>query len=309
MNLKNLLKNPKLYYQILTDKLSCNLDDKSYLNRRYKRKFGKNIDFENPKTFNEKLQWLKLNDRNPLYTTLVDKYKVKEWVAEKIGEEHVIPVLGVWNHFNEIEFNKLPNQFVLKTNHGSGGVVICKSKSNNEYFNREGERLTLRNVKRMITKSLKENYYLKAREWPYKNVVRKIFAEKFMIDESGCELKDYKFYCFNGSPEYVLVASERHKGVKFDYFDINFNHIDCRPEDNAITMPQKPKNYDAMVTLSRILSQNIPHVRVDWYNVNGKIYFGELTFFDSGGLEDKREWDVVFGDLIDLSKAYCNKTV
>ena len=150
---------------------------------------------------------------------------------------------------------------------------------------------------------------MKGREWPYKNVERKIFAEKFMIDESGYELKDYKFYCFNGVPEYVLVASERHKGVKFDYFDINFEHVDCRPEDNATTMPQKPKNYDEMVTLSRVLSQNIPHVRVDWYNVDGKIYFGELTFFDSGGLEDKREWDVVFGNMIDLSKAYSNKRV
>lgn len=309
MDFKNLLRNPKLYYHILIDKLSYNLDDKTYLNRQYKRKFDKNIDFENPKTFNEKLQWLKLYDRNPLYTTLVDKYKVKKWVSDKIGQEYVIPVFGVWNRFNEIDFSKLPNQFVLKTNHGSGGVVICRSKVDNEYFSREGKRLSLCNVKRLITKSLKENYYLKGREWPYKNVERKIFAEKFMIDESGYELKDYKFYCFNGVPEYVLVASERHKGVKFDYFDINFEHVDCRPEDNATTMPQKPKNYDEMVTLSRVLSQNIPHVRVDWYNVDGKIYFGELTFFDSGGLEDKREWDVVFGNMIDLSKAYSNKRV
>ena len=183
MDFKNLLRNPKLYYHILIDKLSYNLDDKTYLNRQYKRKFDKNIDFENPKTFNEKLQWLKLYDRNPLYTTLVDKYKVKKWVSDKIGQEYVIPVFGVWNRFNEIDFSKLPNQFVLKTNHGSGGVVICRSKVDNEYFSREGKRLSLCNVKRLITKSLKENYYLKGREWPYKNVERKIFAEKFMIDE------------------------------------------------------------------------------------------------------------------------------
>lgn len=270
-----------------------NMDDEAYLKRKYKACMGKEIHLDSPQTFNEKLQWLKLHDRKPEYTTMVDKYAVKMYVADIIGEKYIIPTLGVWNHFDEINFDKLPNQFVLKCTHDSGGIVICKDKN----------KLDLKSAKKKIEKSLKQNYYWSGREWPYKDVKPRIIAEEYMIDESGYELKDYKFFCFNGEPKMMFIATDRGSDTKFDFYDMEFNHLPfTNGHPNANKQIKKPKNYSTMLALSAKLSFGIPHVRVDFYNINGKIYFGELTFFHWSGLVpfEPEEWDYKLGSWLKL---------
>lgn len=270
-----------------------NMDDEAYLKRKYKACMGKEIHLDSPQTFNEKLQWLKLYDRKPEYTTMVDKYAVKMYVADIIGEKYIIPTLGVWNHFDEIDFDKLPNQFVLKCTHDSGGIVICKDKN----------KLDLKSAKKKIEKSLKQNYYWSGREWPYKDVKPRIIAEEYMIDESGYELKDYKFFCFNGEPKMMFIATDRGSDTKFDFYDMEFNHLPfTNGHPNANKQIKKPKNYSTMLALSAKLSFGIPHVRVDFYNINGKIYFGELTFFHWSGLVpfEPEEWDYKLGSWLKL---------
>lgn len=270
-----------------------NMDDEAYLKRKYKACMGKEIHLDSPQTFNEKLQWLKLHDRKPEYTTMVDKYAVKMYVADIIGEKYIIPTLGVWNHFDEIDFDKLPNQFVLKCTHDSGGIVICKDKN----------KLDLKSAKKKIEKSLKQNYYWSGREWPYKDVKPRIIAEEYMIDESGYELKDYKFFCFNGEPKMMFIATDRGSDTKFDFYDMEFNHLPFNNgHPNANKQIKKPKNYSTMLALSAKLSFGIPHVRVDFYNINGKIYFGELTFFHWSGLVpfEPEEWDYKLGSWLKL---------
>ena len=296
------IKNPKFAIKhfktkYLNSRFGKKLDDKTYLEKRFKLEMGKSLDLENPKTYNEKLQWLKLYDRKPLYTTLVDKYKVREWVAEKIGEEHLIPLLGVWDNVNDIDFDSLPNEFVLKCNHNSGlGMCICKDKAS----------LDIEKVKTELKKGLNQNYYLNGREWPYKDVPRKIIAEKFMVDESGYELKDYKFFCFNGKVKLLFVAKDRNKigeETKFDFFNENFVHLSfTNGHPNSEPPYIKPENFEEMKRLAEILSENIPQVRVDFYNINGKIYFGEMTFFHWSGFVpfEPQEWDLKLGKLIKL---------
>lgn len=270
-----------------------NMDDEAYLKRKYRACMGKELNLGSPQTFNEKLQWLKLHDRKPEYTTMVDKYAVKRYVADIIGEEYIIPTLGVWNHFDEIDFDKLPNQFVLKCTHDSGGIVICKDKN----------KLDLKSAKKKIEKSLKQNYYWSGREWPYKDVKPRIIAEEYMIDESGYELKDYKFFCFNGEPKMMFIATDRGSDTKFDFYDMEFNHLPfTNGHPNANKQIKKPKNYSTMLALSAKLSFGIPHVRVDFYNINGKIYFGELTFFHWSGLVpfEPEEWDYKLGSWLKL---------
>ena len=270
-----------------------NMDDEAYLKRKYKACMGKEIHLDSPQTFNEKLQWLKLHDRKPEYTTMVDKYAVKMYVADIIGEKYIIPTLGVWNHFDEIDFDKLPNQFVLKCTHDSGGIVICKDKN----------KLDLKSAKKKIEKSLKQNYYWSGREWPYKDVKPRIIAEEYMIDESGYELKDYKFFCFNGEPKMMFIATDRGSDTKFDFYDMEFNHLPfTNGHPNANKQIKKPKNYSTMLALSAKLSFGIPHVRVDFANINGKIYFGELTFFHWSGLVpfEPEEWDYKLGSWLKL---------
>lgn len=270
-----------------------NMDDEKYLKRKYKACMGKELHLDSPQTFNEKLQWLKLYDRKPEYTTMVDKYAVKKYVADIIGEEYIIPTLGVWNHFDEIDFDKLPNQFVLKCTHDSGGIVICKDK----------KKLDLKSAKKKIEKSLKQNYYWSSREWPYKDVKPRIIAEEYMIDESGYELKDYKFFCFNGEAKMMFIATDRGSDTKFDFYDMEFNHLPfTNGHPNANKKIQRPKNYSKMIALAAKLSFEIPNVRVDFYNINGKIYFGELTFFHWSGLVpfEPEEWDYKLGSWIKL---------
>ena len=274
-----------------------NMDDKEFLIKKFQACMGRELNIQNPKTYNEKLQWLKLYNRRPEYVDMVDKLKVREYVKNVLGEEYLIPLIGVWNNQDEIDFNKLPNQFVIKCNHNSGtGMYICTDKS----------KMNVSSVKEGLKKGLSQNYYLKGREWTYKDVSRKIIAEKFMVDDVDKELKDYKFYCFNGKVEIIMINSDRNSEnpTKADYFDRSFNWLDfIWGYEHASTKPEKPENFELMVNIAEKLSEGIPHVRVDLYNCNGKIYFGELTFFDGSGFDkiEPIEWDYKLGNLIDIT--------
>ena len=272
-------------------------DDRKYIEYIWKKKMNYPLNLDNPQTFNEKLQWIKLYDHNPLYTKMVDKYEAKEYVASIIGDEYIIKTLGVWDRFDDIDFSTLPKQFVLKCTHDSGGLVICKDKS----------KLDIQAAKKKIEKSLKKNYYYIAREWPYKNVKRRIIAEEYIEDEKTKELRDYKFFCFNGEVKLMFIATDRQnrKEPYFDFFDMDFNHIDMRHgHPNAPSCPEKPLHFDLMIDLAKKLSTGIKEVRVDFYEANDHIYFGELTLFHHTGLVnfDPFEWDKTMGDWIILSK-------
>lgn len=270
------------------------MSDEKYLKFMYKLKLNKKLDLDNPQTFNEKLNWLKIYDRNPSYTNMVDKYEAKKYVSNIIGNEYIIPTINVWDKFEDIDFDKLPNQFVLKCTHDSGGLVICKNK---ESFN-------IKEAKKKIEKCMKRNYFYMWREWPYKDVKPRIIAEKYMVDESGVELKDYKFFCFNGKPEILFVATDRPFSTKFNFYDLDFKKLPFKQHyENFDKKIQKPKGFNKMIELSKKLSENIPYVRVDFYDINGKVYFGELTLYHFSGLEpfEPSEWDAKLGDFIDLS--------
>ena len=269
------------------------LPDKWYLSLMFRSHMGYWMNWKHPITFNEKLQWLKLYDRKPLYTKLVDKYEVREYIANKIGQEYLIPLLGVWDSFDEIDFNKLPNQFVLKCTHDSGGVFICKDK---KQFN-------LREVKQKITKVLSHNFYYNGREWPYKNIKPRIIAEKYMEDEYG-ELRDFKFFCFNGVVKYLQVDYDRFIEHHRNIYDLDWNLLPFTiqyPSKQGYAI-KKPTMLKTMQDIANKLSQNIPHVRVDLYCVNEKIYFGELTFYHGAGFEhfNPDRWDKVFGQYLNL---------
>lgn len=272
------------------------LSDRQYAGLMFRANMGYWMDWDSPKTYNEKLQWLKVFYHDPLWTKLVDKYEVKDYVAKAIGTEYIIPTLGVWNSFNEIDFDKLPNQFVLKCTHDSGGLVICKDKSS----------LDIDNARKKITRSLSFNYYWRSREWPYKNVKPRIIAEQYMEDSQTAELRDYKIFAFDGKVKALFVASDRNKKgeeVKFDYFDENFNHLDLRQaHPMANKKIAKPVNFEKMKELAAKLSQGLPEARCDFYEVDGKVYFGEITFFHHGGnvAFHPSSWDEVFGSWIKL---------
>ncbi len=293
-------------YEKLSDlkvKSMRSLSDEEYIRRVYEENLGQKLNLENPITYNEKLQWLKLHDHNPMYSTLVDKYAVKKYVSKKIGDRYVIPVLGgPWNDAGEIDFNALPDKFVLKCNHDCGSVLVCTEKK--EFDSSD--------ARKRLNQKLKVDYYLRSREWPYKNVKPCIFAEKYMIDDEEKELKDYKFFCFNGKPEYMFIASDRLKQeeTKFDFFDMEYNHLPfTNGHPNAESIPKKPKHFEEMKELAARLSEGIPHVRVDFYEANGDVYFGEFTFYHWGGLMRfvPEEWNQKFGELIDLSLVKQNK--
>lgn len=296
-SVKTFIKHPRLLCAKLI-RLCCRFikDDRRYLTWYFRLATGYPLNIESPQSFNEKLQWLKLYDRKPEYTTMVDKYAAKEYVANIIGWEHIIPTLGVWDSVDDIDFDKLPNQFVLKCTHDSGGIVICTDKS----------QLDIEKAKAKLRAGLKRNYYPQSREWPYKDVPRRIIAEQYMVDESGYELKDYKFFCFDGVPKALFIASERgnpNEETKFDFFDMEFNHLPFTNGHPNSTKPVlKPKGFDIMKELAGRLSQNIPHARIDFYDVNGQVYFGEITFFHFSGFVsfDPVEWDYKFGSWIKL---------
>ncbi len=272
------------------------LPDKMYLQLYYFAQFRKFINFKHPKTYNEKLNWLKINDRNLEYTKMVDKYEAKKYAKSIIGEEYIIPNLGVWNRFDDIDFDKLPNQFVLKCTHDSEGLVIVKNKTT----------LDKVEAKKKIENAMKYNFYYIGREFPYKNIKPRIIAEQYMEDKKYGELRDYKFFCFDGEPKAMFIATDRGIGeTKFDYYDLNFEHLNIRQHyPNSDKKIEKPINFEKMVELSKILSKGLKHVRVDFYEVNGKLYFGEITFFHFSGLQPfiPNEWDEKFGEWIKIGE-------
>lgn len=293
---KRWIKDPNTFIVKLLRKFPFLSSDKYYLKMKYKNVFGNTLNLKDPVTFNEKIQWLKLYYKNPLLTKMVDKVEVKRYVADKIGEEYIIPTLGVWNSFDEIEFKKLPNQFVLKTNHDYGGVVICTNKNNFDYHK----------AKEKLTKHLKRNFYYVGREWAYKNVKPQILAEEYVGKLGDDDVKDYKFYCFNGEPKILLISSGRQKDgdkMKWNFYDMDFNLLSLAksnilPDANMT----KPINFHSMLKLARALSEEFPFVRTDFYNIEGEIYFGELTFYPGAGYGrfEPEEWDQELGSYIQL---------
>lgn len=289
------LRHPQYFLLWLDIKGILRLPDDLYLKIFYKKKIGKKLNLKNPQTFNEKMQWLKLNDRKEIYTTMVDKYDVKKYVANIIGEEYIIPTIGVYDNFDNINFDELPNKFVIKCTHDSGGVVVCKDKST---FNIEIAR-------KKINDCLKKNFYYLGREWPYKNVKPRIIIEKFLDDEKNEDLIDYKIMCFNGKAQCSFLCLNRRskEGLNVDFYDLNWNKMPFeRHYKQSNIVMEKPENYDLMIELAEKLAKNIPFVRVDFYDIKGKVYFGELTFYPGSGMEEfnPEEWDKKLGDLLVL---------
>lgn len=272
------------------------LPDKMFINIKYFHHFKNLPDLKNPKTFNEKLQWLKLYDRRPEYIRMVDKYEAKSFIASIIGEDYIIPNYGVWDSFNDIDFDILPNQFVMKTTHDCGGVVICKDKQS---FDREG-------AKKFLESHMSYNYFYEGREWPYKNVKPRILAEKYMENLSSGDLKDYKVFAFDGEAKALYIASDRQNAdeeTKFDFFDMDFNHLDIRNgHPNSRLACEKPKNLEIMKEIAEKISKGFPHIRVDFYEVNGRLFVGELTLFHMSGFApfEPSLWDEKFGSWIKL---------
>lgn len=273
------------------------LPDELYIRILFRLRMGYSLDLKTPRTFSEKLQWLKLYDRRPEYTQMVDKAAVKDYVTAIIGQEYIIPTIGVWDKPEDIEWEKLPDQFVLKTTHGGGnsGVVICRDKTT---FDRHA-------ALKKLSDSMQQDIYYKLKEWPYKNVPRRIIAEEYIQPQEGTnDLPDYKFFCFDGEVKALFIGTERSTGdVKFDYFDADFNHLDLI-QTHALSgkVFNKPDNFDKMKELASKLSEGIPNIRIDLYNVDGKIYFGEMTFYHHGGIVPfhPESWDYEFGSWINL---------
>lgn len=297
MKIVEVIKHPSVLVIYLMNKGNLRfLSDESFIRLRYRLEMGKKLNLECPQTFNEKLQWLKLHNKNKLYEILVDKYAVKEYVKKIIGEEYLIPTIGVYDKFEEINFDKLPNQFVIKCTHDSGGILICTDKS----------KLDMKQVKKRVNQFLKREYFYVHREWPYKNIKHRILIEEYVTDKDGI-LNDFKLQTFNGKVAYSFVCTDRAKGaVKYTFFDKQKHFIPVTQcgAPNDPNNAKLPDNYDRFVELAERLAKDIPEVRIDFYNVDGKIYFGEFTFFDAAGFGafNPEEWDYNFGSMLDLSK-------
>jgi len=278
------------------------LPDKQYVKLYFRLNLHRKLNLEHPVYLNDKLQWLKFNYRFPLQTIVSDKYRVRKYVAETIGEKYLIPLLGVWDKFEQINFNELPEQFVLKCNHDSGGLAICKNKKN---FDKEEAR-------KKIERSLKSNFFWIGREYQYKNIVPKIICEKF-ISENGNIPEDYKIYCFNGRPDAILVCKGRfsegsHK-AQYYYYDHKWNYLPYNKGDSIKNNPDilKPKNLEEMLEIAKKLSKDFIFARIDLYNIDGKIYFGEITLSPNSGFDPDitLETDKIFGDKLQIP--YWNK--
>lgn len=291
-----ILKNPMALFLTLGIRGVFNwMPDEQYIRIAYRCKMHKKLDLNNPQTFNEKLQWLKLYDRKSEYSLLVDKYEAKKRVAERIGEEYIIPSLGVWNSFDEIDFSSFPKQFVLKCTHDSGSIVICKDKS---MFDKE-------KAKSVLNTGLKHKFFWAAREWPYKEVRPRIIAEKYVCENKHGDLKDYKFFCFNGKVKCFKIDYDRFSRHRANYYDINMKQLPFGEKEYPFDINKKvqmPANLTQMIKLAEKIAKDIPFVRVDFYNCGGKIYFGEITFYPAGGwgVFDPEEWDYVLGSWIEL---------
>lgn len=291
--IKMVLKNPSWIIIKLASKNIIHMTDKKYLELQYKLIMGKELNLDNPKTFNEKIQWLKLYNRRQEYIKMVDKYEAKEYVSNIIGKEYVIPTIGIFSKFEDIDFEKLPNQFVMKCTHDSSSTIICDDKSS---FN-------INKTKKKINKKLKTNFYFPGREWIYKNIKPRIIVEKNMTTEGQKDLMDYKYFCFNGKVRVILVCSNRTKKLKETWFDSKWNLLDLKEGNCEIDRNiAKPINLNLMIELSEKLAKNVPFLRVDWYEIDGKIYFGELTFYPNSGREkfDPPKYNKILGDMIKL---------
>lgn len=294
--LAKLIKNPYVVFRLprLQQRMRL-LPDAVYLKLVYRARIGRPLNLNSPKGFNEKLQWLKLYDRNPLYTKLVDKAEVKPWVAERIGWEHVLPTLGVWDSFDDIDFGALPERFVLKCTHDSGGLAICRDLST----------FDMAAARRKIERSLANNYFWSGREWPYKDVRPRIIAEEY-LDPAGEQvgLTDYKVMCFGGQARCEFTCTGRADGnLHVDFFDTEWNHMPfTRHYPNADVPPEAPERLKDMVVMAERLSEGMPFVRVDFYEVAGQYYFGEMTFYPGSGMEefDPERWDEELGSWIEL---------
>lgn len=282
-----------LTYQVW-DKYFYGVPDSLFLKVKFRLLMGHRLNLKDPKTFNEKLQWLKLNDIHPEYTQMVDKVEAKKYVASQVGSKYIIPTLGVWDSVDEIDWTSLPKQFVVKATNDSGGIVVCKDKST----------LDIESAKAKLRGLGGRDYALTSKEYPYRNVPHRFIAEEYMEDESGYELKDYKIFCFDGEPKFLFVATGRQQNdTRFDFYDTEFNHLPLtNGHANADIWPVKPENFKEMLEVAGKLSTGIPHVRVDLYNINGKIYFGELTFFHWSGFVpfEPHKWDEEFGSYLKL---------
>ena len=294
--IRKLLNKPSHVLLYLFDKSFINsfIPDKTFLKMKYRLVMGEKLDLENPQTYNAKLQWLKLYNRKDYMTMMADKYAVRKYVADTIGEEYLIPLIGVWDSVDDIDFDSLPNQFAMKCNHTSGnGVVICKDKS----------KLDIEKTKKELKKAMKMDYSSQNREWPYRNIKRNIIAEKYMVDESGTQLKDYKFFCFNGQVKAMFLLADRGIDTSLNFYDENFNKLPFERGYKNISKPMsKPVGFEKMKELAGVLSKGLTHARIDFYDINGKIYFGEITFYPGGGFEkfNPKEWDYTFGSWINL---------
>ena len=295
---KNLTLKERIKKRILFEskKLEPFLSDKHYLQIRFWLRVGYWPNLDHPRSFNEKLNWLKLHDHHPEYTMMVDKATAKDYVASIIGKEYIIPTIGIWDSIEEINWELLPNQFVMKNTGDSGGIVVCKDKKS----------LNIEAAKAKLTKGIEVDYYKYNKEYPYKEVRNRIIVEAYMEDESAYELKDYKIHCFNGEPQIILVCKDRYTktGITEDFFSVKWEHLNVkRPSiPNSKTDIHKPQNLDLMLSLAKLLSKGIPFLRVDFYNVHGNIYFGELTFFPASGMGKfiPEEWDYKIGELLKL---------
>ncbi len=272
------IKKPKKIVRILGRYGFFNwMPDRPYLKLVYWCETGKKLNLDNPSTYNEKIQWMKLYDRNPKNKTFVDKYAVRQYISQTIGDQYLIPLLGVYNSVEEIPWNDLPNQFVLKCTHGSNSNIICSDKGS----------LEINEAKRKLFRWMKMNWYWFGREWVYKDLTPKIICEEYMVDESGVELKDYKIFCFNGEPKLIQVDFSRFTNHKRNLYTIDWEYIDARIKysNDPNFKIQKPDNLNEMLDIARLLSKGIRHVRVDFYSINRKIYFGEMTFYHGSGFE------------------------
>ena len=296
--IKKVIENPRLILLWsmgwVFPKLFWWLPDRSYLKVAYFIRMGKRLNLDNPQTYNEKLQYLLLHDRKPEYREMVDKATAKEWAARIIGEQHIIPTLGVYDKFDDIDFDTLPDKFVLKCTHDSGGVVICSDKS----------AFDMKAARKRLNYRQRRNYYRVSRAWCYKDIVPRIIAEKY-VEHMGGGIPDYKFFCFNGEVKFMFIATERQgsEETKFDFYDLDFNHLPfLNGHPNSAHVLKRPKMWDEMISISKKLSANLPHVRVDLYEIDGSIYFGEMTFFHFSGKVpfEPEEWDYKFGEYIDL---------
>lgn len=275
------------------------LSDRNYIRLIYRLRMGRYLDLENPKTFTEKLQFLKLYDHNQEYTKMADKILMRDYVSARIGTGHTVPIIGVWENFEDIDFSTLPDSFVLKTNNDSGSFFICSNKNSAD----------LELARKTLSRSLRTNYYKITREWQYKNIEPRILAERFLDDGSKC-LTDYKFFCFNGKPEFYYVEQETSEEHSQSILDMKGNRMSFTMEDyRSDSVPEKPRAFEEMVSYAEALSEGIPFLRVDMYYVNGNVYIGELTFYHFGGFIpfNPPEWDAKLGEKLAIDKIVLEK--